>query len=389
MIAKRADFLPLAVAMIGDEEKEEVLKCLDSGWVTTGKRAHTFEQRIAEYVGAKHAVALASCTHALHLSLAALGVGPGDEVITTPFTFAATANTVVHTGARPVLVDIEEESYTIDPGKIEEKITPKTRAIVPVHYAGHPARMDEILEIARRRNLFVIEDAAHALGSSYRGRKIGVLSHATCFSFYPTKNMTTVEGGAVSTDDADLAGRIRVLSLHGIDKDAWKRYSAEGSWRYDVSAAGFKCNMTDVEASIGMHQILKLDRFLEIRRTLALLYDGRFQSLEGVRVPPVSPMVRQTDYARHIYPLWIDFRKFGIDRSAFIDQLKEMNIGASVHFIPLHLHSYYQKTFGLRRGDFPICEKVYDGIVSLPLFPAMTAADANYVADVALEILKS
>lgn len=373
--------IPYCLPEIGEEEIAEVVDTLRSGWLTMGPKTIAFEEQIATYTGAKYAVAVNSCTAALHLSLLAYGIGPGDEVITSPYTFASTGNVIVHSGARPVFADIQRDTFNIDPEKINEAITPKTKAIVPVHFAGQPCDMKEIQEIADDHNLVVIEDAAHAIGAEYHGKKIGSLSDATCFSFYATKNMTTGEGGAVTTDDPKIADKMRILRLHGISKDAWKRYSAQGSWYYEIEECGWKYNMTDIQAALGIHQLRKLDGFVATRRKYAEMYSNGLRDLEGV-VTPVEKEGRRHVY--HLYPVLLN----EMDRGDFIREMKERGIGCSVHFIPLHLQAFYQEKFGLMRGDYPLGEETYEREVSLPLYPAMQEEDVRQVIRCVHEILK-
>jgi dTDP-4-amino-4,6-dideoxygalactose transaminase len=323
-------------------------------------------------MGCKHAIALSSCTAALHLALVAAGVGSEDEVITTPFTFAATGEVIIYTGATPVFVDIKNDTYNIDPDKIEDAITPRTKAIIPVHYAGQPCDMDMIFKIAEKYDLIIIEDAAHALGAKYKEKKVGTIGDITAFSFYATKNLTTAEGGMVTTNNSEYADRIRILSLHGMSRDAWRRYGDKGSWYYEILDAGYKYNMTDIQASLGIHQLAKFEQFQNIRRKYAELYTDELKDIEGVTTPYVRSDVQ---HAWHLYTILIDEPVTGIDRARFIEKLNRENIGTSVHFIPLHLHPYYRRTYGYRRGDFPNAEYVYDRIISLPLYPSMSEDD--------------
>lgn len=365
---KKPPTLPYYQPWIGEEEKNQVIDTLDSGWLTTGPKTKKFEQEICTYVGAQQAVALNSCTGALHLSLVALGIGIGDEVITSPFTFAATGNVIHHAGAKPVLVDIRRDTYNIDPQRIEEAITPRTKAIIPVHYAGQPCDMTEILEIAKSHNLFVIEDGAHAIGAEYEGRQIGTFGDMTCFSFYATKNITTGEGGAITLNDELLANRLRSLSLHGISKDAWKRYSSDTSWHYEIEDFGWKYNMTDIQAALGIPQLQRLDQFVTTRRKYAQIYNQELSQFPGsVVVPYESPNVKHT---YHLYPLLVEK-----DRNGFIEKMHQQGIECSVHFIPLHIHPIYGREFGLKWGDFPNAEWVYEREVSLPLYPMMSEED--------------
>jgi len=374
--------IPYCLPSIGDDEISEVVKTLKSDWLTMGPKTIEFERLISEYTGAKHTIAVNSCTAALHLSLIASGVGKGDEVITTPFTFAATGNTIIHTGAKPVFVDIKKDTYNIDPEKIVNAITPKTKAIIPVHYAGQPCDMGSIMEIAEDYNLLVIEDAAHAIGAEYYDKKIGTISSATCFSFYATKNMTTGEGGAITTDNDKLADRLRTLRLHGINKDAWNRYSAEGSWYYEIEECGWKYNMTDLQAALGIHQIKKIDEFNDTRIRYANVYNKIFGKMDELIIPYEKSNVK---HAYHLYPILLK----NLNRNVFINRMAEKGIGCSVHFIPLHLHPFYRNKFGFKMGQFPNAEFVYEHEVSLPLYPKMTRNDIEYIANSVVEVVNS
>lgn len=367
-------FLPFALPSLGEEEEKEVVETLRSGWLTTGPRVQKFEDAIKEYVGCRHAIALNSCTGALHVSLAALGIGPGDEVITSPITWPSTANVIVLLGAKPVFVDVNLDTLNIDAAKIEEKITERTKAIVPVHMAGLPCELDAIHRIAAARGLTVIEDAAHAIGTVYKGRKIGMVSPLTCFSFYPIKNMTTIEGGVVTTDNDELAERIRRLSLHGITKDAWKRYSASGSPHWEVLEPGYKYNMTDVQAAVGLPQLKKLERFLEVRRQYATAYRAAFQDLEELELPVESPDPI-TRHAWHLFIVRLQLDRLSITRDELLDALKRENVGTGIHFRSLHLQHYYRHTYGYEREDFPHAAWLSDRIFSLPLYPKMEEKD--------------
>jgi dTDP-4-amino-4,6-dideoxygalactose transaminase len=368
--------IPFHRPMFDEREISAVADVLRSGWITTGERTAEFEKRFAEYVGASHAVALNSCTAALHIALAAEGIGPGDEVITTPYTFVATVETICYGGAKPVLVDIDPATRNIDPALIEAKITPRTRAIVPVHIAGLPCDMDPILDVAKRHGLVVIEDAAHSLPASYRGRRIGALSRATAFSFYATKNLTTAEGGMLTTEDPELARRYRRMSLHGITSDGWKRYRLGGKWFYEVVDLGYKYNLTDVASAIGLVQLEKLDAFDRRRQELANFFRERLSGIRGIGLPPLPSDVH---HAWHLFIVDLDAKAAGVDRATFIESLTEQGVGTSVHFIPVHLHPYYAAHLGHRRGDFPAAEEAFERAVSLPLYPAMTDDDAEYV----------
>lgn len=378
--ATRREYLSAFRPSLDQREIREVTDTLKSGWITTGPKTRAFEQAITKYVGSAHAVAVNSCTAGLHLALLAMGIGKGDEVITTPFTFAATANVIVHTQATPVFVDIQPDTYNIDPSLIQKAITKKTKAIIAVHYGGHPCDMDEILRIAKKHKLAVIEDAAHAIGAKYRGKPIGNISDITVFSFYATKNITTSEGGMVcikKRQDGHLAEKIRVMGLHGMSKDAYKRYAKGGSWQYEVVYPGFKYNMTDIQASLGIWQLKKIEAFTKKREAIAHYYDQQFKNLKGVMIPQVKKYVR---HARHLYPILIDQSQLSIGRDEFFEALSAENIGSSVHFIPLYRHPYYAKNFKARAKHFPITEYVYARTISLPLNNAMTLQEAQDVA---------
>lgn len=375
----RENFLPYNLPLIDESEINEVVDTLKSGWITTGPKTKRFEEEFKGYIGAKHAIAVNSCTAGLHLSLIASDIGPGDEVITTPLTFCATVNVIEHCGATPVLVDIDEKTFNIDVTKIEEKITPKTKAIMPVHFAGQSCEMDEIKKIAKKYNLLVIEDAAHSVGTEYKGQKIGKDSYSACYSFYATKNLATAEGGMIVTNNDNLAEKLRILSLHGISKDAWKRYTSEGNWYYEVIYPGFKYNMTDIQAALGIHQLKKLDNFNNVRAQYAKIYNESFSDISGIILPQeyIQGMVW------HLYCL----RLQDFPRDKFIEKMKEYNIGTSVHFIPIHNHPYYKNKYNFQQNDFPVVNKIFNEIVSLPLYPKMTKEDVNYVVNVTRNII--
>lgn len=376
--------LPVFLPSIAQEEIDEVIDTLKSGWISTGPKVQLFQKMVKEYVGCNYTVALNSCTAGLHLSLLAAGVGPGDEVITTPFTFTATANVIIHVGARPVFVDIQKDTFNIDPSLIEGVITKKTKAIIPVHYGGHPCDMDEILKIAKKYKLVVIEDAAHAIGAKYKGRNIGTMGDFASFSFYATKNMTTAEGGMVCTKDKKEAEKIRMMGLHGMDRDAWKRYSKGGYWYYEVKYPGFKYNMTDIQASLGIHQIKKLNDFISRREKITQFYNKSFKHLPEIVVQATRKYVK---HARHLYTILLDIDKLRINRDDFFKALDAENIGTSVHFIPVHLHPYYREKFGFKRGDFPNTEYVFDRTISLPIHPAMAKKDMEDVVKAVRKII--
>jgi dTDP-4-amino-4,6-dideoxygalactose transaminase len=382
----RKEFLPFSLPLMGQEEKEEVLKVLESGWITTGPRTFEFEKKIAAYVNASHVVAVSSCTAALHVSLAALGIGPGDEVVTSTLTFCSTANIIVHLGARPVLVDVRGDTLGMDPAELEKRITARTKAIVPVHYAGHPCRMDDILAIANSRSIPVVEDAAHALGATYKGKKIGSVGELACFSFYAIKNITTGEGGAVALNDEKLAEKIRLYSLHGMSKDAWKRYSSKGAWYYEVMYPGFKYNLTDLQAALGLCQMDRLEGFLARREHLASLYDAAFAGAKELSTLTVEKDVK---HARHLYPILLNLETLSIDRGQFIEELRAENIGTTVNFIPVHMHPYYRESLGYEAADFPVAENAYERLISLPLYPRMTDQDAQDVVEAVKKVARN
>lgn len=372
---RRETFLPFSPPSISEEEIAAVVETLRSDWITTGPKTKQFEQLFAEYIGAPAALALNSCTGGLHIALAALGIGAGDEVITTPITFACSANVIEHVGGTPVLADVDPETLTLDPQCVAEKITPRTKAIVPVHFAGHPAEMAALLALAEQHQLFVIEDAAHALPATYAGRMIGTLGDFTAFSFYATKNLTTAEGGMLTGTPQRIA-EARLWSLHGMNRDAWKRYSAEGSWYYEVVLPGFKYNMTDIQAAIGMVQLNRLAHFQARRREVVAQYQAAFGALEALQTPVERPNV---EHAWHLYTLRLNFEQLRLTRAQFIEELKARNIATSVHFIPIHLHPYYRDRYGWKPEDFPIAYREYQRLVSLPLHPRLSDGD---VADV-------
>lgn len=371
-------FLLFHKPSIGEEEIRSVISTMESGWLTTGPKVRKFEEEFARFVGAGHAVAVNSGTAALHLALDGMGLKEGDEVIVPTMTFAATAEVVVYFRARPVLVDCEADTFNIDPNQIEKSITQKTRAIIPVHHAGHPCDMDRISDIARKWNLSIIEDAAHALPARYKGRMVGTIGDITCFSFYATKTITTGEGGMVTLENAEYADRVRIMRLHGISKDAWKRYSAEGSWRYEVLEAGYKYNLTDIQAAVGLVQLAKCDAMWQRRAALAARYNQGLSSLKAYRIPQVASEIQ---HAWHLYVILVDPVVLRIHRDQVIEELRQRGIGTAVHFIPLHLHPYYQRVWGYRPGQFPVAEDYSERCISLPIYPGMSDGDADRVVE--------
>lgn len=386
MPAIATDFLPYHRALIEEEEISAVLEVLRSGWLTTGPRVRQFEAEFARYIGASHAVALSSCTAALHLALSAIGIQEGDEVILPTMTFAATGEVVLYFKARPVLVDCKKESFHLDTEQMASLITGRTRAIIPVHYAGYPCDMDAILSIARQHDIKVIEDAAHALPSRYKDKNVGTLGDITCFSFYATKTLTTGEGGMITTESAELAENIRMLSLHGINKDAWKRYTAEGTWRYDIQEIGYKYNLTDLQASLGIAQLKKCNAMQARRAALAERYNNALASVDCFETPHLPA---EGQHAWHLYVIQVNPSALRIDRNRVIEELKSRGIGTSVHFIPLHLHALYQEKLDYRTGQFPNAEEHFERAISLPIYPAMTDDDADRVIEALHEIARS
>ena len=379
----RSEYLVFGAPAMGEAEIDEVVSTLRSAWLGTGPRVGRFEDAFGAYIGAGHSVAVNSCTAALHLSLLVAGAGPGTEVITTPMTFVSTLNAIVHAGARPVLVDCDRETGLIDPDRIAEAVTPRTRALLPVHLHGRPCAMDDILAIARAHDLIVIEDAAHAIEARYRGRRVGTIGDLTCFSFYVTKNITTVEGGMVTTGREDLANRIKVLALHGMSRDAWKRYSDTGYRHYEVVAPGFKYNLTDLQAAIGLQQLPHIETWLERREAIWRRYDHAFADLPIGRPAPVADDVR---HARHLYAVLIDPDRCGIDRDTFMLRMHERNIGTGVHYMAAHLHAFYRDSYGYRPSDFPNATWISQRTVSIPLSPHLSEEDVEDVVDAVRDV---
>jgi dTDP-4-amino-4,6-dideoxygalactose transaminase len=379
--------VPFHRPSIGPAEEREVIDTLRSGWITTGPKTKKFEQEFASYVGARNALAVSHCTGALHLALFALGIGPGDEVITTPFTFTATAEVMGYLGARPVFVDMEPDTFNIDPNKIEQALAsgkhPNVRALMPVHFAGQACDMDRICAIARRYGLKIIEDAAHAVGSARmmdgRGMvKVGTIGDLSCFSFYATKNITSAEGGMITTEDDALAEKIAVASLHGMDRDAWKRYDSTGSWFYEIHDTGFKYNLSDVHSAIGLAQLRRVDELTRRRQAIARAYNEAFADVAALETPVTEAGV---EHAWHLYVMRLRMTALKITRNQFIDGLRGRGVGSSVHCIPLNTMAFYQERYGYRTGDFPVAEDVYGRCLSLPIFPAMSDEDVAWVIE--------
>jgi dTDP-4-amino-4,6-dideoxygalactose transaminase len=403
----RSTLLPFGAHAIGPEEIAEVASTLRSAWITSGPKVKQFEEEFRVFVGAPSTLALNSCTAALHLALVALGIGPGDAVVTSPMTFCASVNVIEHVGARPILVDVEPDTLNIAPARVEAALAEARRrsgaavkALLPVHLYGHPVDMDALVNIAQEHNLDVVEDAAHSLPAAYRRRRIGSWAAdrssprmLTCFSFYATKNLTTAEGGMLAGSQ-DLIDEARIWSLHGMSRDAWKRYDAGGSWYYEVHHPGFKYNMTDVQASIGLHQLRKLAGFSTRRREIALRYHRAFSQFPELDVPPERPEV---EHAWHLYVLRLRTEHLRFPnqedapaavRSRFIEELRARNIGTSVHFIPVHLHPYYRDKYGYRPDDFPVALREYQRLVSLPIYPTMSDRDVDDVIDAVADVVE-
>lgn len=373
-------FVPVATAVFSKAEENEILETLRSGWITIGPRTKIFEENLQKYLGVKHAIAMSSCSAALHLSLIAAGVGRGDEVITTTLTFAATVNAIIHTGATPVLVDIERDTLNISLEEVQRKITKKTKAIIPVHYGGLPIDMDRLSKIAKKHKLIVIEDAAHAIGAKYKGKHIGSHSPLVCFSFHPVKNMTTGDGGAIVTNDHKLAEKVNVLRVNGMSKDAWKRTSKEGNWDYSVVAPGYKYHMNDLAAALGIHQLKKLNNFIVTRRKIVDFYDRAFSKNELIETRKNRAGIKGLKHAYNLYPILIDVDRIAITRNEVMEHLKKRNIGTVVYYRPLHTQPYYKRAHGLDKKNFPNAEYVFKRLICLPLYAGMTLRDAAYVS---------
>jgi len=380
----RDSFLIFGSPQIEEEEIREVVDCLRSGWISTGPRVGRFQDMFREYIGSKYALALNSCTAGLHLSMLAAGLKPGDEVITTPMTFAASANAIVHAGARPVFVDIELPSMNIGPELIEKKITPKTKVIIPVHLYGRPCNMGSIMGIAKRHGLIVIEDAAHAIEAAYKGKKIGTIGDITVFSFYVTKNLVTGEGGMITTDNEEYAEKVETYGLHGMSRGAWKRYCDEGFKHYYVVFPGFKYNMMDIQAAMGIHQLKRIESYLKRREEIWKRYDEAFKDLP-VQIPAAPE--KDTKHARHLYTILLKLEDLNADRDTVQQALHEENIGTGIHFISLHLHPYYHDTYGYKRDDFPNSLYVSERTISLPLSAKLTDEDVQDVIDAVAGVL--
>ncbi|MCZ6836569.1 MAG: DegT/DnrJ/EryC1/StrS family aminotransferase [Planctomycetota bacterium] len=379
-------FLVFGAPLIEQAEIDEVIDCLHSGWLGTGPKVAKFEQDFATYKGVDQAVALNSCTAALHLSLIAAGIGHGDEVITTPLTFCATINAIIHTGATPVLADVDPITMNIDPAQVEAKITPKTKAILPVHFAGRPCDMDGLMAIAQRYDLLIIEDCAHAIETQYKGRPAGTMGDFGCFSFYVTKNVATGEGGMVIARNEEQAARIKTLALHGLSRDAWKRFSDEGYKHYHVTEAGFKCNMMDLQAAIGLHQLARVEENWTKRESLWAFYQEALADLPITK--PAQPDAN-TKHGLHLYTILIDERVAGISRDAFLDSMNRKRIGTGVHYLSIPEHPYYQDRFDWEPHEFPNANRIGSQTVSLPFSAKVTQAEATRVVDAVRQFVAS
>lgn len=380
----KKDFLTFGSPLIEQPEIDEVVASLKSGWLGTGPKAHTFEEMFKEYKGSKFAMALNSCTAALHLSMLAIGIKPGDEVIVPTMTFASTASVVIHCGGTPVFADCKKDTMNIDPEDLERKITPKTKAIIPVHFAGRACEMDKIMDVAKRNKLKVVEDCAHAIETEYHGKKAGTFGDLGCFSFYVTKNIVTGEGGMAITDNEDYASIIKIMGLHGMSRDAWKRFSDSGYKHYQVLYAGYKYNMMDIQAAIGIHQLPRIHRYWKRRQEIWSRYNEAFKDLP-VFTP--SPVEQNTKHAYHLYTLLLDVDQLNMTRDEFLDEMTKRNIGVGVHYNALHLHPYYQTNFGYKIGDFPNAEWISERTVSIPLSAKLTDEDVKYVIETVKETL--
>jgi dTDP-4-amino-4,6-dideoxygalactose transaminase len=380
----RSTYLHFSPPSIGEEEITEVVDSLRSGWITTGPKVRRFENEFVSYVGAEAALAVFSGTDAMLVALAALGVKAGDEVITTPMTFCSTVHVIEHMRARPILVDVEEETLNIDPRLVEKAISPLTKGIVPVHLYGHPCELNALRVLAEKADLFLLEDAAHAIPAKYDGKMVGSAGSTAAFSFYATKNMTTAEGGML-VGKRDLIQLARIWSLHGMSRDAYKRYSAEGSWYYEVVLPGFKCNMTDIQAAMGIQQLKKLPKHQERRKQIVIKYNQAFSQIPEIKIPVERPDVES---AWHLYVIRLNLDMLTIDRNIFIEELRLRNIGTSVHFIPIHLHPYYRDKYGYKAEDFPVALRNYQKIISLPLHPRLSDKDIDDVIEAATDVIE-
>lgn len=381
----RTEFLSFSPPSIGDLERAEVMDTLHSDWITTGPKTKAFEVKLKDYMNSPSVVALNSCTAGLHVGLVALGVGPGDEVIVPTMTFCATANVVEHVGARPVLVDVCPDTLNLDPEAVAKAITPRTKAIIPVHYAGHPVDLDPIFALARTHGLVVMEDAAHAISAKYKGVMVGSRGNLAAFSFYATKNLTTIEGGCL-TGDPELVDKARIIGHHGMNRDAWKRFDKSGSWYYEVVLPGFKYNMTDVQASIGLHQLDRLEGFQRRRREVVAAYGAGLGDLAAIQLPVERPEVESS---WHLYVIRLNLALLTIDRNTFIKELKARNIGTSVHYLPVHMHPFYRDKYGYKPEDCPVAADAFSRMLTLPLHPGLSGQDVQDVVEAVQDVVRT
>jgi len=380
MSSLKNDFIPYGHQWVDDDDIESVAEALRSDWITQGSKIDEFERRVAEYCGAKYAVAVANGTAALHAACAVAGISEGDEAITTPITFPATANAVVYCGGEPVFADIKEDTLNIDPEAIQNKLSAKTKAILPVDFAGHPAELDEIRGIARERGLVVIEDAAHALGAEYKGRRIGSISDMTILSFHPVKHITTGEGGMILTDSREFYEKLKIFRHHGIVRDSLDK----DSWYYEIYDLGHNFRITDFQCALGLSQMNKLDSFIQRRREIAARYDKAFAEMAEIITPVEQENVKAV---YHIYVIQLQLERLKADRKEIFKALRAENIGVNVHYLPAHLHPYYQRKFGYKKGDYPKAERYYERAITLPVFPKMSDDDVEYVIGAVMKVI--
>jgi len=378
------DFLFFHKPFISEEEVNEIVDTVRSGWLSMGPKTIRFEEAFNSYIGCKKSIAVSSWTAAGHLTLEAYGIRPGDEVIVPTMTFPATAEIVCYFAAKPVIVDVDEDTLNISLKEIERAITPKTKAIIPVHYGGQPCDMDEIHDIANKHNIKVIEDAAHSLPATYKGKKVGTISDVTCFSFYATKTLSTGEGGMICTNDEEIAERCSIMRLHGINRDAWKRYTESGSWYYEVVAPGYKYNFTDLQASLGLPQLKKVDQMWQSRRDIAARYTQALKDNEFLTLHTVKG---DRESSWHLFPIRLKLERLKINRAQLIDEMRKLNIGAGVHFMPVHQHVYYTQTYKLDDKDYPVASSVFPKLVSLPIYPGMKEEHVDRVINVLVDLL--
>ena len=378
------DFLQFHKPFISEEEVDEIVDTVRSGWIGMGPKTIRFENNFSEYIGVNKSVAVSSWTAAGHLTLEAFGLKAGDEVIVPTMTFPATAEIVCYFGAKPVFVDVEEDTLNISIEALDKAITPKTKVIIPVHYAGQPCDLDEVHEIARKYNLKVLEDAAHALPALYKGKKIGTISDVTCFSFYATKTLSTGEGGMICTNDEEIAERCTIMRLHGINRDAWKRHTESGSWYYEVVAPGYKYNFTDLQASLGLPQLKKVDAMWESRKRIAAKYTEALKDLDTIQLLTLKP---DRESSLHLFPIRLHLDRLTKNRAQIINEFRNLNIGVGVHFMPVHQHLYYNESFNLRDEDYPVATTAFPRLISLPIYPGMKDENVDKVMDTLIDML--